>query len=239
MIREQQSGAGLGGTRPVSIHRIVAVLALICASVSACDHGSGSASSPTVTTTGNTEPGGASHGGAETTAARVYSTRNFAVPFQVTVPDGFDPVALPDLRDMVAFNSSAGDGVVIRFFRPVTVTPPGSGTPIHAPTDYLHYLEGLATNGANITDIRPTTIGGATATSLTASSRSNLLDAIGCTSAPDSRCYSLSGNNALHMVVANVHGAPLLAWLRTDTGKAPSPGTLAAFNNLISTVRFR
>jgi hypothetical protein len=97
-----------------------------------------------------------------------YTSRNFSIPFTVTVPASLNPQPASDTDTFLTWVSNAGRDEAFRFLRPVVVYRPGSTGPQAPPKDYLTYLRGQASHGATFANVKTISVDGHAATIVTA-----------------------------------------------------------------------
>lgn len=190
---------------------------------------------PTVSETGST--------GTEST----YSTRSFGMPFDITVPTWLRAEPNAEQLNYVAWYGRVEPDRAVRFlipvrlYPPVSVYPPDSTGTSRPPKDYLAYLLGLADNGAHLSVVTKTTVGGWPASIVTATTDHSLNGALGCPeegiAAPD--CFGLQPEYVLRIAVVDTGDKTLLAWLRNDVAAADDmTSEIKLFDQLLAKIRF-
>jgi hypothetical protein len=172
-----------------------------------------------------------------------YSTTDFAVPFDVTLPAWVTPVPVTEEPNVLLWEAATEDRG-IRFVSPVSVYRPGSTTPSPVPDDYVAYLLAQEANGAILTDITETTIGGRPATVVTANTPDSIdgfdgslgCQAEGLTAA---ECFGVQPEVTLRIAVIELDPAPLLVWLRDIRRPDGQNLEVATFDAMLATLDFR
>jgi hypothetical protein len=190
--------------------RLLAVLAaLTLVGAGACssdgDDNAGASAGAATTVTTSTSAAGPS-----------YSTRFFAIPFDVELPSYLDPTPADDAENFVTWGSADGS-VAARFLRPVAVYPPGSSESGQVPSDYVTYLLGQADDGARLEDREDTTVDGHEAVIVTGTTAAPLDGSLGCPRADVTAddCFGLQPDYSLRIAVVSTDSGLLLVWLRS------------------------
>jgi hypothetical protein len=144
-----------------------------------------------------------------------YTSTTFVVPFEVTLPDWLPPGIPPtaERSHFVTWESTAPERAV-RFFVPVNVYPPGTGTAAPVPDDYVAYLLGQADYGASLKDVVETTVDGRPATIVTATTPTFLDRSLGCESEGGDECWGLITDATLRIAVIDTGDQTMLVWQR-------------------------
>ena len=169
-----------------------------------------------------------------------YASTTFLVPFDVTPPGWLG--ARPHIEQPNFVTWEPPELPAVRFLVPVNVYQPGDKEASDPPTEYLAYLLGQTSHGAHFTDQATRTIGGLPATLVTATTDSALDGSLGCpaTKTPAAECFGLQPDLALRIAILEVHGKPLLIWLRLakNADAADTTARIAAFEHMLSGLRF-
>ena len=171
-----------------------------------------------------------------------YTTTSFAVPLTVIVEPLLKSPPISDTTNLLTWDAAADDNEKIRFLIPVEVYPPGSSSPEPPPTDYLAYLQGQASQGAQFSDVSTITVDGHAATLMTATTTESLNGSLGCpvlgTNDPGEACFGLQPEFILRGAVIDMGGGTiLLAWARTGF-EAPDDEFNAMFERMLANLRF-
>lgn len=220
--------------RTAGRHRKVSSLAVgafIAALVASCSTGSGSSAPTTATPPVSSSP---------SPSGSAYSSTSFVVPFDVEPPAWLDPTPTVEQANFVTWE--APNVPAVRFLAPETVYRPGEKKDTAVPKDYLAYLLGQTSAGGHFRDQTTSTIGGQSATLLTATTDKGLDGSLGCpakgTLAP--ACFGLQEGLELRMALLQVNGKQLLIWLRLDTDMKPADVAthIASFDAMLASLRF-
>ena len=175
--------------------------------------------------------------------ARTYSTRAFVVPIDVTVPTWLPDVApAVDTRNFVTWEPSSASEPAVRILVPLSVFLPGDDTAVEPPADLLGHVLSMEAHGATIADRTDIDIDSHAGTLLTVTSDQPLEGVLGCPAegldAGD--CYGIQPDLALRLVVFEVDGTSVLAWLRHqgEPDTADAAGDFAAFEAMLADIRF-
>jgi hypothetical protein len=225
---------------PVTQRRSYAVIlcAFALVAVSSCGGGSDAATSrPTTSATSGPPP-----------ASQAYSSTAFVPPLTVTVDAVLKSPPTTDSRNLLSWDAVASQDNKVRFLVPVELYRPGRNVPEKPPRNYLTYLQGLAKDGIEVSEVVKATVDGHSATlmSLTSTVGANrpegFVDGVlGCpTRGADQSegCYGPQPDLTLRLGVIDVGGTTLLAWARTSKDN-PDPPFVAAFERMLSSVQFR
>lgn len=177
---------------------------------------------------------------AASTSVSKYTSKNFSIPFTVTVPASLNPQPASDTDTFLTWVSNAGRDEAFRFLRPVVVYRPGSTSPQAPPKDYLTYLRGQASHGATFANVKTISVDGHAATMVTATTTQSLDGSLGCPTAktvPD-ECYGLQPDLALRIAVIDVDGKTLLAWARTNNEDLNAHTFYAEFAVMLRGLKF-
>ena len=180
---------------------------------------------------------------ATTDPARTYSTQAFIVPFDVAAPEwlpGLEPGV--DSRNFVTWEPASGSEPAVRVLAPVSVFLTGDDTAVEPPEDFLAHVLSLEAERATIEDRAEVDVDGHPGTLMTLSTDEPLEGVLGCPidglDAGD--CYGIQPDFALRLVVVDVDGTTIVAWLRhsgspeTDDAAAE----FAAFEEMLATMHF-
>ena len=169
-----------------------------------------------------------------------YASTSFVVPFDVAPPNWLDPKPTIEQSNFVTWEALHQPAV--RFLAPQTVYRPGERNDTAVPKDYVSYLLGQTSVGAHFSDQTTVTIGGQTATVVTATTDESLDGSLGCPSKGmlAAACFGLQPEYSLRIAAAQVNGKTLLIWLRSDTimSSADAASTIASFDAMLATLRF-
>lgn len=153
--------------------------------------------------------------------ASTYASRTFAVPFDITPSDWLPTEPSVDQPTFVTWETSDASRAV-RVLAPVSLYAPESTAETQLPADYLAYLLSQADEGAALTDMTETTVGGRPATIVTVTADTALDGSLGCPrlgmTAQD--CYGIQPDFILRIAVVEAGGGPLLIWLRSSRDAA-------------------
>jgi hypothetical protein len=234
------TGKGKGLMVPMTHRRSYAVVlcAFALVAVSGCGDDSDVATSKP-TTSATSMP---------SSAGQAYSSTAFVPPLSVAVDPVLKSPPTTDSRSLLSWDAVASQDNKVRFLVPVEIYRPGGDTPGKLPQNYLTYLQGLAKDGVEVSDVVKTTVDGHPATLMNLSSTfaANRPDGffdgvLGCpTRGADQSegCYGPQPDLTLHLGVIDVGGTTLLAWARTSKDN-PDPPFVAAFERMLASVRFR
>lgn len=172
-----------------------------------------------------------------------YATGAFRMPFEVDVPSWSQGEVSVDSENFVTWDSADPADPAVRFLLPVSVYRPGDrATTTPPPADYLGYLLSQEESGARFTDLSEGTVGGHSATLVTATAAEPLEGSLGCPAAGlrAEDCFGLQPDLTLRLAVIEVEGETLVAWLR-HTGAPDSGGAtheFADFEQLLESLEF-
>jgi len=175
-----------------------------------------------------------------------YVTTSFAVPLTVIVEPLLKSPPIADTTNLLTWDAAADDNEKIRFLIPVKVYPPKSygqsGGPKPPPTDYLAYLLGQKSHGAEFSDRSTITVDGHAATLMTATTTRSLNASLGCPrlgmDQGDEACFGLQPDFILRIAVIDMgDGTTLLAWARTGFF-APDKKFNAMFERMLANLQF-
>jgi hypothetical protein len=213
---------------------------LILMGAAACA-GSGPSTSPSASSEASSAAASASLSPSEPVGER-YTTTSFAVPLTVIVEPLLKSPPISDTTNLLTWDAAADDNEKIRFLIPVEVYSPDNPTssPEPPPTDYLAYLQGQASQGAQFSDVSTITVDGHAATLMTATTTESLNGSLGCPvlgmDAED--CFGLQPEFILRGAVIDMGGGTtLLAWARTGI-EAPDDEFNAMFERMLANLRF-
>jgi hypothetical protein len=170
-----------------------------------------------------------------------YASTSFAIPLTVIVEPLLKSPPIADTTNLLTWDAAADDNEKIRFLIPVEVYPPG-GSPGPPPADYLAYLLGQASSGAEFTDQSTMTVDGHAATLLTATTTTGLNGSLGCPELGmdpgDEDCFGLQPEFILRIAVIDMGGgSTLLVWARTGI-EAPDDEFNAMFERMLANLQF-
>jgi hypothetical protein len=232
------------GRRWVAPAMLIAVGATACAGASTSpSHSTGPSLS--ATTAADSAPASASPSASEPVGER-YASTSFAVPLTVIVEPLLKLPPIADTTNLLTWDAAADDNEKIRFLIPVKVYPPlsygRSGDPEPPPTDYLAYLLGQASYGAEFSDRSTITVDGHAATVMTATTPRSLNASLGCPELgmdqDDEACFGLQPQYILRIAVIDMgDGTTLLAWARTGFF-APDKKFNAMFGRMLANLQF-
>jgi hypothetical protein len=231
-------GPGMRGLNHRAIRPCLFVL-LLCA-LAACSNGPVQSGSP-VAQTGTPSPTNSTQTAQSSVALVKYSTTTFVIPFDVVLPPWLATKPSATQSNFVTWESKDRSRAV-RFMSPVSVFRPGEAKPSSVPRNYLSYLLGQRRVGAQFTDKEPVDVDNKLGTVLNATTSKKLDGSVGCQkkglSAGD--CYGLQRDVIVRIVVVDVHGQTLLAWLRQDRGASAESLQAGAdsFDQLMQSLRF-
>jgi hypothetical protein len=175
-----------------------------------------------------------------------YTTTSFAVPLTVIVEPLLKSPPIADTTNFLTWNAAADANEKIRFLIPAEVYPPRGGGPEPPPTDYLAYLQGQASYGAEFSDVSTNTVDGHAATLMTATTTESLNGSLGCpvigVDNPEhggvGECFGLQPDVILRIAVIDMGGGTtLLAWARTGIA-APDDEFNAMFERMLANLQF-
>ena len=116
-------------------------------------------------------------------------------------------------------------------------------TPAPDAAGFVAYLHEAVGAGAIINDEKSISVGGQSATILTLTGKPDVdLDGLlGCpnTAAAAADCYGPSADELLRVAVLEVHGKLLLIWARNDDGVNAAATFFAAFESMLTGLKFR
>ena len=212
---------------------------LILIGAAACA-GPSASPSATASTEASSPPVSPSPSASEPVGER-YTTTSFAVPLTVIVEPLLKSPPISDTTNLLTWDAAADDNEKIRFLIPVEVYPPG-GSPGPPPADYLAYLLGQASYGAEFTDQSTMTVDGHAATLMTATTATGLNGSLGCPELGmdpgDEACFGLQSEFILRIAVIDMGGGTtLLAWARTGI-EAPDDEFNAMFERMLANLKF-
>jgi hypothetical protein len=226
---------------------LVASAVLILVGATACAGTSTSPSSSTgqnASTEASSAPASASPSASEPVGER-YTSTSFAVPLTVIVEPLLKSPPIADTTNLLTWDAAADANEKIRFLIPVEVHPPGGGQG-PPPTDYLAYLQGQASYGAEFADVSTITVDGHAATLMTATTPESLNGSLGCpvigVDNPEhggvGECFGLQPDVILRIAVIDMGGGTtLLAWARTGI-EAPDDEFNAMFERMLANLQF-
>lgn len=224
----------LAGPMPVTGYRLAVtatVSALVLLVLQAC---SGEGATP-----GPTKPAATS---ASSPASQTYASKAFVVPLTVTVDASLKSPPNPDSRHLLSWDAANSPDNKVRFLMPTSVYRPGSTISKAPPKNYLPYLQGLTSHGAQLSNVTKVTVDGHPATLMTATSTGapGALDGtLGCPDADQAEgCFGIQPDLSLRIAVIPLGNTTLLAWARTSRDN-PDGEFFAMFERMLNTVRFR
>ena len=171
-----------------------------------------------------------------------YTTTSFAVPLTVIVEPLLKSPPIADTTNLLTWDAAADDNEKIRFLIPVEVYSPDNPTssPEPPPTDYLAYLQGQASQGAQFSDVSTITVDGHAATLMTATTTESLNGSLGCPvlGMDAEECFGLQPEFILRGAVIDMGGGTtLLAWARPGI-EAPDDEFNAMFERMLANLKF-
>jgi hypothetical protein len=198
-------------------------VSLITAALSGCSGGSGTPAKPS------------------TSNAQSYTSKEFSIPVTIPVTKSLKTEASTDTATFLTWDSANLEDLAVRFLLPPVLYRPNKTKPEAPPTDYLTYLRGLASQGANLADEKAVTVDGHNATLMTLTTDRSLDGVLGCptTSTPAADCFGLQPDLILRFAVIDANGKPLLAWARSLAGATHAPGFAAEFEVMLQGLKFR
>jgi hypothetical protein len=171
-----------------------------------------------------------------------YQSQRFVTPLEVTVPAWLPAVPDTDEPNFLTWiGTDASFDRAVRFLVPVNVYQPGSAAATPPPDDYLSYLRGQVTYGAQLADETRTSVGGMPTTIVTGTTGAPLDGSLGCPAAdvPAPDCFGLQPGMALRLAVIDVVDTTVLAWARVTEGSADTAEAFADFEQMLGSLRFR
>jgi len=204
---------------------------------------------PSCSSAGTTSaPAKASTASPSMPSSQAYASKNFVVPFTITVGVSLKSPPHLDSRNLLFWDAANSSFNKVRFLVPTNLYRPGSFTSEAPPKDYLKYLQGLTSHGVQLSHVVKITVDGHPATLMTATSSPDagfdgFFDGtLGCPNtgadqAGDS-CYGIQPDLALRISVIRVGNTTLLAWARTSKAN-PDETFFAMFERMLESARFR
>lgn len=169
-----------------------------------------------------------------------YASSSFVIPFDVGPPAWLDPEPTTEQSNFVTWE--APNAPAVRFLAPRSVYRPGQQKDSAVPQEYLAYLLGLTSVGAEFRDRITTTIAGRPATRLTATIDHGLDGALGCPvkGMLAAACYGLQPGLEVRLAVIQVEDRTLLVWLRTEASMEHDElaRVIESFDALLASLRF-
>ena len=175
-----------------------------------------------------------------------YTTTAFAVSLTVIVEPLLKSPPMADTTNLLTWDAAADANEKIRFLIPAEVYPPRRGVPRPPPADYLAYLLRQARSGATFSDESTISVGGHTATLMTATTTTSLDASLGCPIAgvanPEyggvGECFGLQPGISARIAVIDLgDGTTLVAWARTGID-APDDEFDAMFERMLESLQF-
>jgi hypothetical protein len=231
--RARQPGARL--LRPGSrLALIAAVSALALLVLPGCSSGG--------STSGSTKAPAASP---SSPATQTYASKAFVLPLTVPVDASLKSPPNPDSAHLLSWDAANSSSSKVRFLAPTNLYHPGSSASEAPPRNYLKYLQGLASHGAQLSHVTTITVDGHPATLMTATSATGpqgFFDGtLGCPNIGADQaegCYGIQPDLILRLAVIPVSNTTLLAWARTSKA-SPNEAFFAMFERMLDGVRFR
>jgi pimeloyl-ACP methyl ester carboxylesterase len=180
-------------------------------------------------------------------ASQTYASKNFVVPFTITVGASLKSPPHLDSHNLLFWDAANSSFNKVRFLVPTNLYRPGSFTSEAPPKDYLTYLQGLTSHGVKLSNVVKTAVDGHPATLMTATSSPDagfdgFFDGtLGCpnTGADQAEgCYGIQPDLALRISVIRVGNTTLLAWARTSKAD-PDKTFFVMFERMLKSARFR
>jgi hypothetical protein len=179
---------------------------------------------------------------------QTYASKAFVVPLTVTVDASLKSPPVLDSRNLLTWDAANSSVNKVRFLVPTNLYRPNSSISEAPPKDYLKYLQGLTSQGLELSNVVKITVDGHPATLMTETSTSadhGFFDgSLGCpnTGAAQSSqaggCYGFLPDVFARLAVIPVGNTTLLAWARTSNPH-PDEAFFAMFERMLSSVRFR
>jgi hypothetical protein len=179
---------------------------------------------------------------APTATDTAYSSSTFAVPFTVELPRWAGKQPSVSEGDFQAWEAS-DDNRKLRMMIPSTVFRPGDAIASPAPKDFTAYLLSLGQSGAELSTPKTVEVDGRSATLITITTRDptgGLDGSIGCPASISvkSDCFGPQSDLKLRLASLVVDDRPVLVWLRINAGYNGEAAADAAFDRMLSTLRF-
>jgi hypothetical protein len=180
---------------------------------------------------------------ASSPASQTYASKTFVFPLTVTVDASLKSPPDPDSRHLLSWDAANSSDNKVRFLVPTNLYRPDSTISKAPPKNYLTYLQGLTSHGAQLSNVTKVTVDGHPATLMTATSTGlpGVLDGtLGCPSTDADQaegCFGIQPDLSLRIAVIPVGNTTLLAWARTSKAN-PDGEFFAMFERMLKSVRF-
>jgi hypothetical protein len=184
-------------------------------------------------------------------AGQTYASKAFVVPLTVTVDASLKSPPALDSRNLLYWDAAKSSVNKVRFLVSTNLYRPGSSISEAPPQDYLKYLQGLTSQGLELSNVVKITVDGHPATLMTVTSNSadhGFFDgSLGCPNTGATQdtgaghaegCYGFIPDYFLRLAVIPVGNTTLLAWARTSHPH-PDQAFFAMFERMLNSVRFR
>jgi len=188
---------------------------------------------------------GSASASADSAAAAVrFTTTTFTHPFSFTVPSWAPATPSSETSNFVTWEAPDG-GLKLRVMAPVVIYTPNAlftpnATPDPIPADYSSYFLGLADHGVHFTDVVHRVISGHQAVVVTGTTNDPKDGSLGCPTLgmSSSDCFAFQPDLVLRLADIDDNGAPVLVWLRADSGAKNFNADAAAFDKTLDTLSF-